>query len=198
MASPSDPSNQQTAARKQNKGPPLKFMFPLIYAPVLPLIRIQLRHNPVLRDRLFTAVLAGAFAHGFYLMDHGVAEEHFAELRDCWAMLVVGWLSKSALAQLSIALDHDLGFPIFASVGVCLYVIGKFMLKCCPKWDRAVGPVVDVAVPWNSEKVRDQISMISRANEPADGGSRKPWLTAILKHLPVCRYHMRLDTPATT
>ncbi|KAL7189650.1 hypothetical protein ACSBR1_039321 [Camellia fascicularis] len=68
MASPSDPSNQQTAARKQNKGPPLKFMFPLIYAPVLPLIRIQLRHNPVLRDRLFTAVLAGAVAHGFYLI----------------------------------------------------------------------------------------------------------------------------------
>ncbi|XP_028114422.1 uncharacterized protein LOC114312390 [Camellia sinensis] len=47
---------------------PLKFLFPLIYAPVLPLIRIQLRHNPVLRDRLFTVVLAGAFARGFYLM----------------------------------------------------------------------------------------------------------------------------------
>ncbi|KAI7987666.1 hypothetical protein LOK49_LG13G00366 [Camellia lanceoleosa] len=44
----------------------------------------------------------------------------------------------------------------------------------------------------------NQISTILRANEPADGGSRKPWLTAILKHLPVCRYHMRLDTPATT
>ncbi|GMQ06824.1 hypothetical protein CsSME_00051262 [Camellia sinensis var. sinensis] len=72
------------------------------------------------------------------------------------------------------------------------------MLKCCPKWDRAVGPVVDLAVRWNSENVRDQISTISRANEPADGGSRKPWLTAILKHLPVCRYHMRLDTLATT
>ncbi|XP_028114438.1 uncharacterized protein LOC114312410 [Camellia sinensis] len=47
---------------------PLKFLFPLIYAPVLPLIRIQLRHNPVLRDRLFTVVLAGAFARGFYLI----------------------------------------------------------------------------------------------------------------------------------
>jgi hypothetical protein len=29
---------------------------------------LSLRHKPVLRDRLFTAVLAGAFAHGFYLM----------------------------------------------------------------------------------------------------------------------------------
>ncbi|XP_052182097.1 uncharacterized protein LOC127794871 [Diospyros lotus] len=67
-SSPSDPSNQQAAVRKQNRGIPLKFLFPLIYAPVLPLIRIQLRRNPVLRDRLFTAVLAGAFAHGFYLV----------------------------------------------------------------------------------------------------------------------------------
>ena len=31
-------------------------------------VRISLRHRPVLRDRLFTAVLAGAFAHGFYLV----------------------------------------------------------------------------------------------------------------------------------
>ncbi|XAR53283.1 hypothetical protein NMG60_11021779 [Bertholletia excelsa] len=68
MASPSDPSNQQVVARKQNKGVPFKFMVPLIYAPILPLIRIQLRHNPVLRDRLFTVVLAGAFAHGAYLV----------------------------------------------------------------------------------------------------------------------------------
>ena len=31
-------------------------------------VRLSLRHRPVLRDRLFTAVLAGAFAHGFYLV----------------------------------------------------------------------------------------------------------------------------------
>ncbi|KAI4380433.1 hypothetical protein MLD38_006626 [Melastoma candidum] len=53
--------------RKQNKAP-FKFLLPLVYAPVLPLIRIGLRRNPVVRDRLFTAVLAGAFAHGFYLV----------------------------------------------------------------------------------------------------------------------------------
>lgn len=31
-------------------------------------VRISLRKNPVVRDRLFTLVLAGAFAHGFYLV----------------------------------------------------------------------------------------------------------------------------------
>ncbi|KAL0315794.1 UNVERIFIED_CONTAM: hypothetical protein Sradi_5457600 [Sesamum radiatum] len=64
---PSDPSNQDVI-RRQKKGAPIKFLVPLIYAPVLPLIRLSLRHKPVLRDRLFTAVLAGAFAHGFYLV----------------------------------------------------------------------------------------------------------------------------------
>lgn len=31
-------------------------------------VRISLRKNPVLRDRLFTVVLAGAVAHGVYLV----------------------------------------------------------------------------------------------------------------------------------
>lgn len=31
-------------------------------------VRLSLRKNPVVRDRLFTAVLVGAFAHGFYLV----------------------------------------------------------------------------------------------------------------------------------
>ncbi|KAB1209018.1 hypothetical protein CJ030_MR6G010465 [Morella rubra] len=68
MASPSAPSNQEAAVRKQRKGPPFKFLVPLIYAPVLPLIRITLKKNPVMRDRLFTLVLAGGFAHGLYLV----------------------------------------------------------------------------------------------------------------------------------
>ncbi|KAJ4708330.1 hypothetical protein OWV82_018292 [Melia azedarach] len=69
MASSSDLSKQEaTVIRKQNNRAPFKFLVPLVYAPVLPLIRIGLRKNPVLRDRLFTAVLAGAFAHGFYLV----------------------------------------------------------------------------------------------------------------------------------
>lgn len=35
---------------------------------ICPTVRLSLRHRPVLRDRLFAAVLAGAFAHGFYLV----------------------------------------------------------------------------------------------------------------------------------
>ncbi|XP_019101623.1 PREDICTED: uncharacterized protein LOC104787918 [Camelina sativa] len=67
MASSSDPSKPVVMERKK-KGAPIKFLVPLIYAPALPLIRLTLRHKPVLRDRLFGLVLAGAFAHGFYLV----------------------------------------------------------------------------------------------------------------------------------
>ncbi|KAG4383204.1 hypothetical protein AAZX31_13G020400 [Glycine max] len=35
---------------------------------ILPSIRLSLRHKPILRDCLFTTVLVGAFAHGFYLI----------------------------------------------------------------------------------------------------------------------------------
>ncbi|GAY50549.1 hypothetical protein CUMW_127530 [Citrus unshiu] len=76
MASSSNSSQQEAVMRKQNNGPPYKFLVPLIYAPVLPLIRIGLRKNPVVRDRLFTAVLAGAFAHGFYLVFWQTVGEH--------------------------------------------------------------------------------------------------------------------------
>ncbi|KAI3409312.1 uncharacterized protein J3R85_019488 [Psidium guajava] len=61
-------TSKEAVVRKQNKGAPFKFLVPLIYAPALPLIRLTLRKNPVVRDRLFTIVLAGAFAHGFYLV----------------------------------------------------------------------------------------------------------------------------------
>ncbi|KAL4590220.1 hypothetical protein LXL04_003146 [Taraxacum kok-saghyz] len=53
---------------RQTKGAPFKFLVPLIYVPVLPLIQLTLRHQPVLRDRLFTTVLVGEFAHGSYLV----------------------------------------------------------------------------------------------------------------------------------
>ncbi|XP_010533182.1 PREDICTED: uncharacterized protein LOC104809007 [Tarenaya hassleriana] len=70
MESSSDPSKQlrDSVTERKRKGPPFKFLVPLVYAPVLPLVRLSLRHKPVLRDRLFTLVLAGAFAHGFYLV----------------------------------------------------------------------------------------------------------------------------------
>ncbi|KAL8136139.1 hypothetical protein AgCh_010660 [Apium graveolens] len=68
-SSSSDQYNrEQIALRQQKRAAPIKFLIPLIYAPVLPLIRLTLRHKPVLRDRLFTGVLIGAFAHGAYLV----------------------------------------------------------------------------------------------------------------------------------
>uniref|UniRef100_A0A0D9WDD4 Uncharacterized protein n=1 Tax=Leersia perrieri TaxID=77586 RepID=A0A0D9WDD4_9ORYZ len=61
-------ARRQLLQQQQQRKPPLLMLLPLIYAPVLPLIRIGLRHNPVWRDRLFYGVLAGAFAHGTYLI----------------------------------------------------------------------------------------------------------------------------------
>ena len=40
-----------------------KLMVPLIYAPMLPLIRIGFNHNPTLRNRLYGASLIAALAH---------------------------------------------------------------------------------------------------------------------------------------
>nr|CAB3460390.1 unnamed protein product [Digitaria exilis] len=62
-----DPAAGRRPPQRERK-PPYMLLLPLVYAPVLPLIRIGLRQNPVLRDRLFYGVLAGAFAHGAYLM----------------------------------------------------------------------------------------------------------------------------------
>ncbi|KAL9242412.1 hypothetical protein vseg_016407 [Gypsophila vaccaria] len=71
MASSYDPSNKDSMKNQQmhrKKGPNLMLFLPLIYAPVLPLIRITMKHKPVMRDRLFYGVLAGAFIHGTYLV----------------------------------------------------------------------------------------------------------------------------------
>lgn len=61
-------SQSDSQVIRRRKGPAFEYLVPLIYAPALPLIRIALRHKPVLRDRLFYGVLAGAFAHGTYLL----------------------------------------------------------------------------------------------------------------------------------
>ncbi|VAH03021.1 unnamed protein product [Triticum turgidum subsp. durum] len=71
MASSSSSEFDDPSARRPpppQRKPPVLMLLPLIYAPVLPLIRIGLRHNPVWRDRVFYGVLAGAFVHGTYLM----------------------------------------------------------------------------------------------------------------------------------
>ncbi|CAM8938772.1 unnamed protein product [Rhodiola kirilowii] len=68
MASDTSSNQENAMVQRPKKAAPFKFLVPLIYAPALPLIRLSLRRNPVLRDRLFTAVLIGAFAHGAYLV----------------------------------------------------------------------------------------------------------------------------------
>ncbi|KAG8084940.1 hypothetical protein GUJ93_ZPchr0010g9729 [Zizania palustris] len=72
MASSSSSSSSQfndPAARRplppQQRKPPFMMLAP---AHLRPAVRIGLRHNPVWRDRLFYGVLAGAFAHGSYLI----------------------------------------------------------------------------------------------------------------------------------
>ncbi|CAM6126363.1 unnamed protein product [Calypogeia fissa] len=61
-------SGRDEERRRGPRKPPFKFLVPLVYAPVLPLIRIGLRRQPVLRDRVFTVVLAAALLHGGYLV----------------------------------------------------------------------------------------------------------------------------------
>ncbi|RRT54004.1 hypothetical protein B296_00033416, partial [Ensete ventricosum] len=58
MASSSDFPTGDAVMKRPNRGSPIKFLVPLIYAPILPLST----------ERLFFGVLAGAFAHGAYLV----------------------------------------------------------------------------------------------------------------------------------
>jgi hypothetical protein len=43
-------------------------MVPLLYAPLLPLIRIGLRGNPPMRDAAFAGAVLAALAHAGYIM----------------------------------------------------------------------------------------------------------------------------------
>eukprot|EP00911_Craspedida_sp_UC1_P000922 UC1_evm1s702 len=62
MSSAADPP------REPRRGIQYKYLTPLIYAPLLPLIRIAFRKKPVLRQRVFGLTLASALFHGFYLI----------------------------------------------------------------------------------------------------------------------------------
>ncbi len=55
-------------SQPQKKQFQFKYMFPLLYAPILPLIRISLRKRPVLRDRMFGLGVLTAFLHGGYIL----------------------------------------------------------------------------------------------------------------------------------
>ena len=45
-----------------------KMFVPLIYAPLLPMIRVGLRHNPPLRDVVFAGGVLTALTHAGYVM----------------------------------------------------------------------------------------------------------------------------------
>ena len=45
-----------------------KFIVPLIYAPLLPLIRIGFKHNPPVRDGLFAFGIFSGLMHAGYVM----------------------------------------------------------------------------------------------------------------------------------
>ena len=61
--------------RKNRTGPNWWLLTPLAIAPVLPMIRIGLRHNPVLRDRVFKWTLGGAVLHGIMLISGIYSDE---------------------------------------------------------------------------------------------------------------------------
>ena len=52
-------------ARKQRS---TQMMVPLLYAPLLPLVRLGLRRNPPLRNAAFATCLAVALGHAGYIM----------------------------------------------------------------------------------------------------------------------------------
>lgn len=62
-------ANQWDALNKERRDTAWrKFVFPLFYAPMLPLIRIGLRNHPHLRNRAYAAGIAAGLAHAGWVM----------------------------------------------------------------------------------------------------------------------------------
>eukprot|EP00053_Salpingoeca_punica_P005627 m.55629 g.55629 ORF g.55629 m.55629 type:complete len:80 (-) comp13327_c0_seq1:592-831(-) len=59
---------QASAPRRGQREVPLKYLVPLAYAPVLPIIRIALRKHPRARAVVFGTALTAALGHGIYLL----------------------------------------------------------------------------------------------------------------------------------
>lgn len=74
-------------------------------------VRLTLRHKPVLRDRLFTAVLVGAFAHGSYLV-YPFYFFHFKYLYLLFQLLIISITNWTLVLQLKCNL-------LQAYIGVC-------------------------------------------------------------------------------
>ena len=67
--------NTKRWREKHSTGPNWWMLTPLAFAPILPLIRIGFRHNPVLRDRLFKWTLGAGVTHGIMLISGIYSDE---------------------------------------------------------------------------------------------------------------------------
>ena len=67
--------NTKRWREQHSTGPNLWMLTPLAFAPILPLIRIGFRHNPVLRDRLFKWTLGAGVTHGIMLISGIYSDE---------------------------------------------------------------------------------------------------------------------------
>ena len=61
-------SPRSAAFNKARQESQRRMMVPLLYAPLLPLIRLGLRQNPPLRDAVFGAAVGTALLHAGYIM----------------------------------------------------------------------------------------------------------------------------------
>lgn len=68
MSAPLSPDDFRRLNEERRASSLRKFMVPLFYAPLLPLIRVSLRHNPPLRDKAFAAGIACGLVHAGYVM----------------------------------------------------------------------------------------------------------------------------------
>lgn len=106
-------------------------------------VRISLRRNPVVRDRLFMAVLAGAFAHGFYLVYpffpicllvitefDSLMMQHDSEFF-CWLSTMLwmaeGWCCITVVGQLFYLCDLFLWVVLLV---ICSVKIPIFYIFC--------------------------------------------------------------------
>ena len=67
--------NTKRWREQHSTGPNWWMLTPLAFAPILPLIRIGFRHNPVLRDRLFKWTLGAGVTHGIMLISGIYSDE---------------------------------------------------------------------------------------------------------------------------
>jgi hypothetical protein len=70
MSSPSRLSTDEIARLNEERRSSMlrKFSVPIMYAPLLPIVRVAFRHNPPVRDRLFAGCILAALTHAGVVM----------------------------------------------------------------------------------------------------------------------------------